>query len=251
MANTANLTLLQNIIWYAEPPVLMAVALGVWLRQKRDSFRFFLFYLLLVVTKTYSSLLISHWYGTGSWPYIYNYEILNYTAIGLTFFVLYEVLSTILTSGTWTVRPHAFLLISASILVVVSGLTLMMGHQYHSVRIVNSLLTVEVCLRYVQIAVLLLLFVLTRFFGFYWIDFAFGVTLGYAFYAALVIVNSEIFARWGDSYKHTRDVVDVAAYFSASCIWLLYAWKRPGSGGTDLPADTLSDYSQSVSGLIK
>ena len=251
MANTTDTNLLQNLIWYLDPVVLFATACGIWLRQRRSSYRFFFFYLLLVGANSFIALPITHFYGYQSWPYFYFYYVSNYSAIGLSFFVLYEVLSNVLTSGTWTISQSSFLLTTVILLVAATGVTVMIGHQYHSLAILNSLLRIEVCLRYVQIAVLVILAVLTFFFGFYWVDLAFGIALGFAFYAAMSIVNSEIFARVGNTYTQRRIEVDVIAYLVSSFIWLFWAWKRPKPGSPNLPSDKLSGYSEEIGKLIK
>jgi hypothetical protein len=103
----------------------------------------------------------------------------------------------------------------------------------------------------VQIAVLLLLAVLTVFFGFYWGNQAFGIALGFGLYAAMVIVNSELYGHVGVKYFHIHNVIDVLAYSAASLIWLAYAVKERKEDPPDLPKDRDAGHKALLSGTFK
>jgi hypothetical protein len=238
-------------MWYTVPLVLLATAYGMRRRGQVRAFPFFFLYLIWVAFKSYALLLVAHTYGIQSWPYFYAGHISNGFAIGLTFFVLYEVLSNVLTSGTLKIDGSSFLIVNATLLIAVTLLILMAGHKYHTLAILNSLATIEVSLRYVQISLLVLLAILTRFFGFYWVDLSFGIALGYAFYAAMFIINAETLGKMGDAYTHMNHVVDVLAYYAASCIWLFYAWKKPKSPPMALPSDKVTGYTEPIERVIQ
>lgn len=71
-----------------------------------------------------------------------------------------------------------------------------------------------------QLALLLTLFGIAKFFGLSWRKHVFGITLGFAIYLSVQLIATAVEAQWG--YMKIFDYLTMAAFHVSVVIWLLY-----------------------------
>lgn len=71
-----------------------------------------------------------------------------------------------------------------------------------------------------QLALLLTLFGIAKFFGLSWRKYVFGITLGFAIYLSVQLIATAVEAQWG--YMKVFDYLTMAAFHVSVVVWLLY-----------------------------
>src|SRR5438270_21728 len=105
--------------------------------------------------------------------------------------------------------------------------------------------------RFEQTGLLVLLAILTVFFGFYWGDLAFGIAAGFGFYATMEIAGTYVRGHAGPEGTHLFNLANAWSYQIASLIWLFYVLKKPKSPAISLPSDKVSGYTEQIDKLIR
>lgn len=93
-------TLVQDVIWYTNPLILLACAFCLRRSQERDRFRGFFCYLIFCAVASVVSMLVFYRWGYGSTQYFYSWWAMNLVSVVLAFVALYEVVGDVLTAGT-------------------------------------------------------------------------------------------------------------------------------------------------------
>jgi hypothetical protein len=104
-------------------------------------------------------------------------------------------------------------------------------------RAIYAILVFSRTVRIVQVGLMLVLMVLSLSFGFYWNSQAFGIALGFGFYASMELVNHTARALLGSTGNRIWAWVSVLSYQCAALIWLVYATKGRRLPVMDLPED--------------
>jgi hypothetical protein len=220
------------------------------LRRRADSksFRAFFIYLLAVGTKACAMYFVYARWGR-SYTYSYCELVLNLICIGISFYVLYEVVQNVLTAGTITMNRSNVLLMTASLLIVAALLSFTFEAKQDFLPLKIYMMASNLA-RFQQLGLLLTLAILTLFFGFYWGDLAFGVAAGFGLYASMELFNTYIRGHFGPVMNHLFNVADVWSYQAASCIWLFYLLRnRPPTKPPSLPKVELSQYEDPLKDL--
>lgn len=239
------------MVWYTNTPILFLCALFLHLRGKARYFPYFVVYLLFIGAKSYAMIPVSKIWGFSSWPYFYGSYGGTFVGIGLTFVILYEVVRSVLTSGALKVGRLSFILLSAALSIAAGVLSLVIkvperDPLFHVILAVTNVVRLE------QLAVLLILGIVTVFFGFYWGDLAFGIAAGFAFYAVMDLMSIHVRTHIGPTASHNSNLIDNWSYEVASLIWLFYILKKPKSLPAEaLPPDDLSDFSGALEEIVK
>lgn len=163
-------------------------------------------------------------------------------SIGLAFITLYEVVRDVLTLGTVRIGKSTFVMITSALLMLASLLSFRLEAKT-DVPIMKGIFITTNVLRSDEIGLLLILSVLTTFFGLYWGDLAFGIAAGFGAYSTMEIVRVYIRAHFGMSANHFSNLIARWSYQIASLIWLFFIWKnRPPKDLPSLPKNELSQY---------
>jgi hypothetical protein len=105
--------------------------------------------------------------------------------------------------------------------------------------------------RIVQVGLMLILVVLSLSFGFYWSSLAFGIALGFGFYASVELVNSTVRALLGPEGNRIWSLVSVLSFQCAACVWLAYAVKGRKLPVMELPENKVALWSEPIERLSK
>ena len=247
-APTYSLT--QKLIWFTNPPILFLCAFFLYRRTDFRSFLGFFCYLLFVAATTIATYFVyGHW-GYSSYPSFYVGWITNIVSIGISFYVLYEVVRNVLTSGTLKLSRSNIVLLTSTLLMLAALISLTFQAK-NDVLLSKILFISENLARFEQIGLLITLAILTLFFGFYWGDLAFGVAVGFGFYAFMQLVGIYGRGRLGPMANHAYNLTSAWSYQIASLIWLFYIWKKPKPPLKALPSDKVSEYTEAIERLIK
>jgi hypothetical protein len=103
-------------------------------------------------------------------------------------------------------------------------------------RTMYTILVFSRTARIVQVGLMFILVLLSLSFGFYWSSQAFGIALGFGFYASIELVNHTVRALLGPIGHQIWAWASVLSYQCAAVIWIAYAAK-----GRKLPVMELPD----------
>lgn len=243
-------TFIQDLLWYFDPLVLFACAFGLYRSGRVRHFPFFFSYLIFVAITNYATKAVSLHWGIKSYPYFYSWIAQTAVSIGLAFVVLYEVVQNVLTSGTLKINRSSFMLLTACFLLAGTALSFTFNDA-SDLAIMKALYIGENVTRFDQTSLLVVLAIVSVFFGFYWGDLAFGIAAGFGIYASMEIASNYIRGYLGPVWNHFTSLLSQWAYFLATLMWLFYIWKKPKLPTQSLPSDKVSEYSEPIQRLIK
>lgn len=243
-------TFIQNLLWVTVPLTLFTNAFLLYRRGYIRHFPGFFCYLLFVAIKSCALFPLMKIWGFNSYPYFYTSWAANMISIGLSFLVLYEVAKNVLTSGTLRLS-RANVILVASVLLLAAALVSLTFQANDDQALMKIYLISNNLVRFEQTGMLVLMALLTLFFGFYWGDLAFGIALGFGFYATMAIVSTYIRGHLGPQGTHFSNLIDVWSYQIASLIWLFYLLKKPKSPLLALPSDKVSEYTEPIERLTR
>jgi hypothetical protein len=193
---------------------------------------------------------ITRIWGFNSSPSFYVGLGKDTISIGLSFVVFYEVIQNVFTSGTLKITRSTFTLLAAVFLLAGALLSVLMKIDSPS-KIMKDVLVAQNVVRFDQVSFLLLLAVLTIFFGLFWGDLAFGIAAGFGVYAIMELLRVYLSVHMGFAGSHFTNLLGQWSYQVASLIWLYYAWKKPKSPSKTLPSDKVSEYTEPIDRLIQ
>jgi hypothetical protein len=215
--------------------------------RQAHAFPGFLAYLIWVALSDYFQLSVHLLKSQYSF---YIYWGMQAVAIGLSFVVLYEIFRFVLTSGTLPVNKSTFMLINAVLLVIAAVIALVFQGA-DTDRTIYTIMVFARTVRIVQVGLMLILIVMSLSFGFYWSSLAFGIALGFGFYASVELVNSMVRALLGPDGNRIWSQVSVLSFQCAACVWLAYAAKGRKLPAMELPENKVSLWSEPIERLTK
>ena len=213
-----------QVLWFAHP-ALQSVAAGVviW-RKLYRKFPVFLAYLIsqvLVFGVVFSA------YNWGSYrEYFYGYWICSIISLIIGFKVIHEIFLDVF-------RPYHALKDLGSVLfkwaALVMILVAMVVAAASSVSaegpLVESVITVQRCVRVIQVGLILLLLVFSKYVGVSWRQFSFGISLGFGSFALIELLVVALHASDRIS-QVAGDLTNMAAYNLSILVWLAYCWMK-------------------------
>jgi hypothetical protein len=210
-------------------------------------FPVFVIYLLWVASSSYFNLALHHFAPVIQF---YSYWITQAVSIGLSFAVLYEVFRNVLTEGTLPISKSNFIFMNGLLLLIAAAIALrLQGGDAN--KFMYTILVFSRTVRIVQVGLMLVLIVLSFSFGFYWSSQAFGIALGFGFYASIELVNHTVRALLGPMGHQIWSWVSVLSYQCAAVIWIVYAAKGRKAAVMELPENKFSLWSEPVERLTK
>ena len=220
----ANMSIfsIDDLVGLLVTTLLIPLIIIMHRRGQRKLFPFFFAYLLVVLFKSEALQLIQSFSPKG---YFYGYWIAEPITIVLSFTVIYEIYSHILTSGTLPIGKTAFFRINVGLLLFASLVAALTVHPAGN-PLLRTIFVLTSTLRTMQVGLFIFLVSLSVFYGFYWTGQAFGIALGYGLYALAQLANTVVRSWVGSLGDRVYAFVTVAAYACAVLIWLAYAMKR-------------------------
>lgn len=223
---------IQYAIWIAG--LLAPIATAILLKRSGSAARHpvFVGYLLFVAAHAILLLLIQQ----DPVAYFYSYYIGTLVIVALSFAVLYESSKAALSLPTFTLsKTHYFQL--CALCCVIATIIVAMMHVQETALILRARVMIEVALRIIQVGVLLIFLVATRFFGLYWKRLEFGIVAGYGTYAAVELAALVVRAFQGEAVVAHFAILKSVSFLMAAMIWVFYAYREdPEMPRVEIPA---------------
>ena len=173
--------------------------------------------------------------------YFYSYYAGTLVSVALSFFVLFEASKAVQSLPTFTMDRTRFVQLCLACCVI-AVLVVSQTQIQEASPIMRARVLIEESLRVVQLGVLCIFVLATKFFGLYWKRFEFGIVAGYGLYAAVELCALMIRAFWGEAALQHFILVKALSFFAACVIWVTYAAKREQAARTvELPLQEFHD----------
>ncbi len=211
---------LENALWIAHPVLqLSIVAVMLW-RRMHKTFPVFLTYIASQVLIFAILFPIRRW-GTYS-EYFYTYWICAGAALVLGFMVIHEIFLDIF-------RPFHALKDLGSVLFKWAGLVMLLlagvvaaaSPASSQGPLVQSVLTVQRCVRIIQCGLVLFLLIFSKYLGVSWKQRSFGIAMGFGSFAIIEQVSVALRAS-GYLREDNLNLIVMFAYNAAILIWFGY-----------------------------
>src|SRR5882724_419457 len=210
-----------QVLWFTQPMLQSATAAVMYKRKLYRKFPVFFAYLILQVP---FFVIIFAGYTWGSYrEYFYGYWSCAIISLAIGFKVIHEIFLDVFRPyhalkdlGSVLFKWAALVMVLVAIVVAAASSVSING------PIVESVITVQRCVRVIQVGLILLLLVFSKYVGVSWRQFSFGVSLGFGTFAfvELLVVALEASDRVSENAANFANTV---AYNLCVLVWLIYS----------------------------
>jgi hypothetical protein len=211
---------LENALWIASPVLQLAVvALMLW-RRMHKTFPVFFIYIASQVAMFVLVYPIHRWFGYEA--YFYAYWVCAGIALVIGFMVIHEIFLDIF-------RPFHTLKDLGSILFKWAGLVMLLmagvvaaaSPSSSAGPLVQSVVTVQRCVRIIQCGLILFLIIFSKYLGVSWRHRSFGIALGFGSFAITEQIAVALRAS-GYIKEATLNFAILMSYNIAILMWMGY-----------------------------
>jgi hypothetical protein len=229
----------QYAIWIVSTVILLAVAVFMRRNGSHRAYPVFFVYVLFVAAHGAFLLIIKEF----PLLYFYGYYAGALVSVALSFSVLFEASKAVQSLPSFTLDRTRFVQLCVACCVI-AILVVSQTTVQETSTIMRARVLIEEALRVVQLGVLCIFVLATKFFGLYWKRFEFGIVAGYGLYAAVELCALLIRALWGEAALEHFVLIKSLSFFAACLIWVTYAARREqAANAADLP---LSEFQESL-----
>jgi hypothetical protein len=229
----------------------IVIATTIFFRQLHHQARFFFAY---IIWQTFSVAVIyalAH-FGPPYWAY-YSIWINDVVTVSLGFAIIIEVFNRIFAPYE-SIRRFARIVLfwSAVVLIVVAAFISTYREVANSVPILTLFLVAERSVRVVQLGLILCLFALSRYMHLRWRNYFFGISLGFGFYALLVLAGLTVRMYYGSPTTGLVNTILGCSYCASVMIWTFYVL-QPDAVRVSivaLPSHELERWDESLARLL-
>jgi len=209
-----------QVLWFAHP-VLQSIAAGIVIWRKL--YRKFPVFLAYLVWQVLVFGIVFSAYTWGNYPsYFYGYWVCSIISLVIGFKVIHEIFLDVFRPyhalkdlGSVLFKWAALVMILVAIVVAAASSVSAEG------PLVESVITVQRCVRVIQVGLILLLLVFSKYVGVSWRQFSFGLSLGFGGFALVELLVVALYASDRIS-QTTGDLANMAAYNLSILVWLAY-----------------------------
>lgn len=210
-----------QVLWFASP-VLQSVAAGVMYKRKlHRKFPVFFAYLISQVP-TFVIIFTAYNWGTYG-EYFYGYWSCNIISLAIGFKVIHEIFLDVFRPyhalkdlGSVLFKWSALVMVLVAIVVAASSSVSSNG------PIVEAVITAQRCVRVIQVGLVLLLLVFSKYVGISWRHFSFGVSLGFGSFAFCELLVVALYASDRIS-QNAGNLTNIVAYNISALVWVVYS----------------------------
>jgi hypothetical protein len=210
-----------QVLWFAHP-LLQSAAAGVMIWRKL--YRKFPIFFAYLISQVFFFGIIYAAYTWGSYrEYFYGYWTCSIISLIIGFKVIHEIFLDVFRPyhslkdlGTVLFKWAALVMVLVAIVVAASSSVSTDG------PLVESVITVQRCVRVIQVGLVLLLLVFSKYVGVSWRQFSFGVSLGFGTFALIELL---VVALHGSDRvsQAAGDFANMATYNLCIAVWLAYS----------------------------
>jgi hypothetical protein len=208
-------------LWYAQP-VLQAAAAGVMFKQKLHR-KFPVFFAYLISQVLFFGIIVAA-FTWGNYPdYFYGYWGCSIISLAIGFKVIHEIFLDVLRPyhalkdlGSVLFKWAALVMVLVAVVVAASSSVSSDG------PMVEAVITAQRCVRVIQVGLILLLLVFSKYVGISWRHFSFGVSLGFGAFALveLLVVALHVSERIP---PNVGDLTNTVMYNISVLVWMIYS----------------------------
>ncbi|HSS98248.1 MAG TPA: hypothetical protein VLK33_14510 [Terriglobales bacterium] len=210
-----------QVLWLAQP-VLQAIAAGVM--YKRKLHRKFPIFFAYLVSQVPGFAIIFSAFNWGTYvEYFYGYWFCNIVSLAMGFKVIHEIFLDVFRPyhalkdlGSVLFKWSALVMVLVAIVVAASSSVSSDG------PIVEAVITAQRCVRVIQVGLVLLLLVFSKYVGISWRHFSFGVSLGFGSFALSELLVVALHASERIS-QNAADLTNIVGYNVSVLVWVIYS----------------------------
>jgi hypothetical protein len=215
-----------QVLWFAQP-VLQSAAAGVMYKRKLHR-KFPVFFAYLVSQVPFFAVIFAA-YTWGSYrDYFYGYWGCTIISLAIGFKVIHEIFLDVFRPyhalkdlGSVLFKWAALVMVLVAVVVAASSSVSTDG------PMVEAVITAQRCVRVIQVGLVLLLLVFSKYVGISWKHFSFGVSLGFGAFALIELLAVALHASERVS-QNAGDLTNTITYNVCVLVWITYsAMKSP------------------------
>jgi hypothetical protein len=220
----SRIALAHTLLWVAHPVLQGTVAAVMYLRKLHRVFPVFLTYLLTEIV-LFAIVFPAHIWGSYEF-YFYSYWICEGISVMIGFKVIHEVFHDVF-------RPYHTLNDLGTVLFKWAGLVMLLvacvvaaaSTSTEQGPLVQAILTVQRCVRVIQVGLILFLLVFSKYLGVSWKQHSFGIALGFGCFSGTELLVGALRAS---SYisEMQAGIFNEIGYNCAILAWLGYVLVR-------------------------
>jgi len=246
--------------FFIAPNVLLAIAMGLFLRRGGRTRYVFFFSSMLFQLGYFLAAIVAYLYALSDpvrLTYVYQWVVTSGLAIGTIFElgVLYELCDKLFLSGLhfWADLRKAFSWIAALLLLSASVISALLA-RLELARAMAVFQTLDFSANLLKIGLLLTLLLFTRVLGISWRSLPVGIALGFGISAVAEVAASALMSQPGQRGHFTVDLIRMAAFHVCVLVWLVYILlpeKKKDFDETGLRPSELESHIQELQRMVR
>jgi hypothetical protein len=213
----------QLMLWISHPVLELLLATALFWRKLNRKFPVFFAFVVFQLLH-FAILFPIHQYGRYS-LYFYSYWIASTIDLTFGFLVIHEIFldvfrayHTLRDMGTILFKWAALVMMIVALVVAVSGTT-------EGSPIVMAVLTMQRCVRVIQIGLVLFLMIFSNYLAVSWKQYSFGIALGMGVLAGTQLAGNALYS--GLKISDTSfALANTSMYCCTILVWLAYAARK-------------------------
>jgi len=185
--------------------------------------------------------------------YFYTYWALEAVSTLLGLAVVFEVFKALFSTHP-ALRKLASTVFGAAIvvLIVVGVVVIFAQPQAEKSGMASAIMVTAEATRFIEVGLLMFLFLFSSAFGLHWRAHVFGIALGLGVFTAVDLVNVTLRSYFGNGMTDILNVARVTAFFLSVLMWTVYLWapERVAEGNEVPERAQLEQWNQAVMELI-
>lgn len=185
--------------------------------------------------------------------YFYTYWVCEAISTVLGLAVVYEIFTAVF-SNQLALRKLARTVFGGAIvvLIVLGAIVIYAQPQAETASFASAVMVVAEATRFIEVGLLMFLFLFSTAFGLHWRAHAFGIALGLGVFTAVDLVNVTLRSHFGNNATDVLNLARVAAFCLSVLMWTVYlsAVERVTTTGEVPERAQLEQWNQAVMELI-
>jgi hypothetical protein len=248
-------SLLFTYLWIAPHVLLVALAVMMVRRKLVREFPSFFAYTVYEAVQFVALYVMYHGNVLSDYQYTIVWLLGNCGSVALRFAVVYEIFARVFQSYP-ALQDFCTIVFrwATVVLLLIAIVVLAWSPGYETDRLTTAYTVIDRAVSIVQVGLLILILLLSRFFSFPWRSYAFGIALGVGFFASaqlgIMAIRSEIGVG---VYGEFFNMLTMAVYHFCVLFWMvtLLLPERAESRVTSVPAHNLDHWNDALQRLLQ
>jgi hypothetical protein len=211
-------------LWFAHPVLQTSVVWVMLQRKRQQKFPVFFAYVVAQIV-VFSVVFLASSKGTYR-EFFYSYWITAALSLALGFCVIYEIFLDVF-RPYHTLKDLGTVLFkwASLVMLLVAGVVAAASPTSDEGPLVQSVLTVQRCVRVIQCGLVLFLLLFSRYLGVSRKQQSFGISMGFGLFAAVELFVGALLAA-GHVNGFVLPIANMMAYNFSILVWLGYMWSK-------------------------